>query len=85
MYKVFYHPEALKKLKRIHPNDRKRILEKIIRLSQDPQNPTLDVKKLASTKRSFRLRTGDIRAIFEVNKESKTIYIWDIDYRGSIY
>lgn len=85
MHKLFYHPEALKKLKRLHPNDRKRILEKVAILSQDPQNPILDVKKLINTKNSFRLRTGDIRAIFEINKENKIIYIWDIDYRGSIY
>lgn len=85
MYKLFYHPEALKKLKRLHPNDRKRILEKLVSLSQDPQSPILDLRKLVNTKSSFRLRTGDIRAIFEINKESKIIYIWDIDYRGSIY
>ena len=85
MHKLFYHPDALKKLKRLHPNDRKRALQKLASLSQDPQNPILDAKKLASTKSSFRLRTGDVRAIFEINKENKTIYIWDIDYRGSIY
>lgn len=85
MHKLSYHPEAVKKLKRLHPNDRKRIFEKLVSLSQDPQNPTLDVRKLVNTKSSFRLRTGDIRAIFEIEKESKIIYIWDIDYRGSIY
>lgn len=85
MYQLFYHPGAVKKLKRLHPNDRKRMLGKLASLSQDPQSPILDMRKLVNTKNSFRLRTGDIRAIFEINKENKIIYIWDIDYRGSIY
>lgn len=85
MHKLFYHPEALKKLKRLHPNDRKRILKKLVSLSEDPQSPILDIRKLVNTKSSFRLRTGDIRAIFEIEKDRKIIYIWDIDYRGSIY
>lgn len=85
MYKLLFHPQAVKKLKRLHPNDRQRILQKIDKLSQTPQAKELDIKKLANTKNSFRLRSGDVRAIFEVEEETKIIYIWDVDYRGNIY
>jgi len=85
MYKRLYHPDSLKKLKRIHPNDRKRIINKLTLLSNNPQDTSLDIRKLANTKESFRLRTGDVRAIFEKDEANKSIYIWDIDYRGSIY
>lgn len=85
MYKLFFHPRAIKKLKRLHPTDHQRILQKIDKLSQSPQAKELDIKKLANTQNSFRLRSGDIRAIFEVDKKTGIIYIWDIDYRGSIY
>lgn len=85
MYKLLFHPQAIKKLKRLHPNDQKRILRKIDRLSQNPRTKALDIKKLVNTQNSFRLRSGDIRAIFEVDKKTETIHIWDIDYRGSIY
>lgn len=85
MYKLLYHPEAVKKLRRLHPIDRKRIFEKLTALSKKPKNLSLDIRKLANTRNSFRIRTGDLRAIFEIEEKEKTIYIWDIDYRGSIY
>lgn len=85
MYKLFYHPEAVKKLRRLHPIDRKRILEKLTALSKKPKNPSLDIRKLVNARNSFRIRAGDLRAIFEVEEDEKIIYIWDIDYRRSIY
>lgn len=85
MYQLLFHPEALKKLKRLHPNDRKRIITKLDLLLQNPRSETLSIRKLANTKNSFRIRSGDLRAIFEIDKEKKIIYIWDVDYRGSIY
>lgn len=91
MYRLVFHPQATKKLQKIHPNDQKRILSKIELLAKNPQNRALDIKKLVNTKSSYRLRSGDVRAIFEIQeiekekKAEKIIYIWDIDYRGSIY
>lgn len=87
MPRLLFHPRAIKKLQQLHPNDRKRILSKIEALSQNPQNKTIDIRKLVNTKNSYRLRSGDVRAIFEVQEtqRTKTIYIWDVDYRGSIY
>lgn len=85
MYKLLYHPHAIKQLKRLHPTDRERINNKLKLVSENPRNPSLYIKKLVNTENSYRLRSGDIRAIFEIDSLSKTIYIWDIDYRGSIY
>jgi len=85
MYKLLFHPQAVKKLRRLHPNDRKRILQKIDKLAQNPESKEPDTKKLVKTKNSFRLRSGDIRTIFEINEREKVIYVWDVDYRGNIY
>ncbi len=85
MYKLLYHPQTVKQLKKIHPNDRERVINKIEMLSQNPKSPSLNIRKLVNTKNSFRLRTGDIRVIFELDVSNKTIYVWDINYRGSIY
>lgn len=85
MYNLNFHPRVAKKLKQLHPNDKKRIVEKIDKLSQNPKDASLDIKKLANTKNSFRLRIGNLRAIFEVAEKEKIVYIWDVDYRGSIY
>ena len=85
MYNLLFHPRAIKNLSRLHPNDRKRIIDKLTILSKSPRSPTLDVKKLASTKNSFRVRTGNIRAIFELDRKNRTVYIWRIGYRGRVY
>lgn len=85
MYKLLFHPRAIKNLKRLHQNDRKRILSKIEALSKNPQNKALNIRKLVNTKNSYRLRAADVRAIFEVDNRGKTIYVWDIDYRSKIY
>lgn len=85
MYKLLFHPRAVKKLKRLQPSDKKRVLEKLDSLSHNPRSKSLDTRKLAKTKRSFRMRAGNLRAIFEIEEQTKTIYIWDVDYRGSMY
>ncbi len=85
MHKLLFHPQAAKNLKRMHPVDRKRLLKKIEALSKNPQDKNLDIRKLANTKKGYRLRSGSVRAIFEIDEKIKTIYIWDINYRGSIY
>lgn len=85
MYKLLYHPHCLKRLKKIPVIDKNRSLQKIIQLSVDPFTDKLDIKKLVRTRCSFRLRIGDIRVIYEVDKTKKIIYIWEIDYRGKVY
>lgn len=77
MYQLIYHPPVARRIARLHPNDRKRTIEKLEILANNPRNPLLNG--------TFRLRIGDIRAIFELDTKEKIIYIWDVDYRGSIY
>jgi len=60
-------------------------VEKIEILDKNPLSKELDVKKLATSKRSFRLRIGNFRVIFEVDFEKKIIYIHEVGFRGSIY
>lgn len=85
MYKLLYHPSCLKRLRKIPKVDRDRILKKLMHLSRNPFSSSLDAKKLVKTKSSFRLRSGDLRAIYELDKQGKIIYVWEIDYRGKVY
>lgn len=84
-YRLLYHPRCLKRLKKIPEIDRRRVLEKLNDLSGNPFSRHLDIKKLVKTKKGFRLRVGDLRAIFEIEEKDKTIYVWEIDYRGKVY
>jgi mRNA interferase RelE/StbE len=85
MFKLLYHPQCLKRLKKIPIIDKNRSLQKISQLSTNPFTDRLDIKKLVRTRRSYRLRIGDMRVIYEVDTEKKIIYIWEIDYRGKVY
>lgn len=84
MYKLLYHPRSLKFLKKVSKKDSKKIVEKIDSLTKNPLSGT-NIKKLATTQRSYRLRVGKIRVIYEVNDKERAIYIHDIDFRGNIY
>jgi len=84
-YNLYYHPNCLKRLKKIPASDRKKVLLKIKQLAKDPFARNLDIRKLATTKNNFRLRVGDLRVIYEPDSKKKAIYIWEIDYRGKVY
>lgn len=84
-YKLLYHPQCLKRLKKIHVADQTRILEKLQELSSDPHAKNLDIKKMANTQKSYRIRIGTLRAIYEIDEKKKIVYVWEIDYRGNIY
>lgn len=85
MFKVIYHPRALRFLKRLPPKETKRVLEKIDLLIVNPSAQNLDIKKLATTKRSYRLRIGNLRLIYEADWPENIIYIHEIGFRGDIY
>lgn len=85
MFRVKLHREAKKSLNKLHPNDRQRVINKLLELQRNPFSRILDVKKLVESKSSYRLRIGSIRVIFEVDKKTKIIFVWEIGYRGRIY
>ena len=84
-FTLLYHPRAVKNLKRIHPTDQKKIIKKLEQLAKEPTSISLNVRKLVNTGQSYRLRVGNLRVIYEVDKGKRIIYVWDIDYRGNIY
>lgn len=85
MYSLVLHPRAKKFLSKLSKKDARPVVDKIDLLIRDPFTPSLDIKKMATTQRSFRLRVGRIRVIYEVDTDKKRVYINDIDYRGSVY
>ena len=40
---------------------------------------------MSGTPGFYRLRSGSVRAIFEILEKQKEIWVRKIDYRGSIY
>ncbi|MEQ9887898.1 type II toxin-antitoxin system RelE family toxin [Pectobacterium zantedeschiae] len=68
MIKVSWSKRALKQLGTIDTRYRKRIKEKVGELSTFP-DVNLDLKKLESSGKQYRLRVGDYRIIFELINE----------------
>lgn len=82
---ILYHPRAFKFLRKLPQKEVHRVLIAIQKLQNPVISSSLNIKKLVTTKRSLRLRIGDIRVIYEMDKEKKIIYIHEIDFRGNVY
>ncbi|MCX7116371.1 MAG: type II toxin-antitoxin system RelE/ParE family toxin [Legionellales bacterium] len=76
--------QAKKALQSVPQPDRTRITEKIVLLGENPDNASLDIKKLQGEP-YFRLRVGQWRIIFDRDNEVKIISIEKIKPRGDAY
>ena len=83
-YTLLIKKQAKKALQSVPQPDRTRITEKIVLLGKDPDNPSLDIKKLQGEP-YFRLRVGSWRIIFDRDDEVKIISIEKIKPRGDAY
>ena len=85
MYKVFYHRRARKHLKKLPKADQIKIATKVSKLQLNPLNHELDIVRYQKAKKSWRVRTGNLRIIYTFNSKQKIILIEFLGYRGSIY
>ena len=83
-YTLLIKKQAKKALQNIPQPDRNRIAEKIVLLGKNPDNSSLDIKKLQGEP-YFRLRVGQWRIIFDKDNEVKIISIEKIKPRGGVY
>ncbi|MBI4009269.1 type II toxin-antitoxin system RelE/ParE family toxin [Candidatus Roizmanbacteria bacterium] len=84
MYKILLSKKADKELEKFAAKESLTILKKIHKLSF-PLPDFLNIKKLAGLKYGYRLRIGKVRIIFEIDHDSKIIWIRKIGYRKDIY
>jgi len=85
MYKAIYHPKAFKQLKKLPRQDQIKITQAIYKLQENPFSRQLNVRKFYRSQKSYRIRAGDLRAIYEVDSENKEVYIRHLGYRGQVY
>jgi mRNA interferase RelE/StbE len=82
-YTVKFTDHGYKSLSKIAVSDSRRVLKKLKILESFSQS-TKNIKKMKGTSSQlYRLRTGDIRVLFE--KDKGNIWILEVGYRGSIY
>ncbi len=85
MYKVVVHKRALKYYKKVTESQKHKIKECLIKLAANP-NEYSGVKNMAGDWVGYkRIRLGNVRIIFWLDKEKKIIYVDHIGNRGDIY
>ncbi len=85
-YRVLVSSTASKEFEVLQRKEQERIREKLNELAEDPHNNSrrLDTKKLSGTNRVyFRLRVGDYRVIYYLERE--TIKVVRIAIRSDAY
>lgn len=83
-YTVTIKRQVQKKLQSLARNERTRLAEKINQLGQNPDDSSLDTKRLTGTL-LYRLRVGDWRIIYDRQDAVKVIAIEKIKPRGDAY
>lgn len=84
MYSVSYERSALKVLSRMPANMAALVRSKIVALAVDPFVPNNNVKALRG-RDGYRLRVGDWRIIYRVDRGALIIWVIAIGSRGSVY
>ena len=84
MWKLVYSRHARRSLRDLARNDRERIAQKLKALAQDPQARNVNVTRMKGSPH-HRLRIGDWRVIFDLDRERRVIEVLIIKPRGSVY
>ena len=84
MYKILYSTQAAKALLKMPRNSAQKIQGKLEQLAKDPFAPTPNARKLQG-RQGYRLRVGDWRVIYEINKTEIVIIVLKIAPRGEVY
>ena len=81
MYQVTISSKAEKHFSKLPKNLQEKVAKKLKQLEENPFQARLDIKKLTGTQKSYRLRVGELRIIYQINNSSKEIFVVDIDFR----
>ena len=82
-YRIEVKRSAAKALKKIPKPDRRRIVEKIDSLAEEPPNP--ETTKMKGDNPFHRIRVGDYRIVYEIQNEVLVILIVKVGHRKDIY
>lgn len=77
--------QALKALNRMQPRLRDAIKVELKRIALDPFGPHPHVKPMAGFKNAFRLRHGDWRVLYVIDRQSQSIRVEWVKPREDAY
>ena len=86
MYKIVVHKRVAKILKNT-PKSYLRSLSAVLEALKINPVPwrDFDLKKIEGAENTYRIRVGNYRVVYFIEKEKKTIHILKFEHRGKIY
>ena len=84
LYQVFFTKQAVKILQKMPRDIAQSIHQKLDQIAADPFAPHSGVTKLQN-REGYRLRIGDWRVIYDIQKEKVVIIVVKIASRGEVY
>ena len=82
-YNVCFDRDVEKDLSKIPRPDVRRIMQRILKLSENP-HPSQSLK-LHHSDLTYRLRVGDYRVLCQIDDRSKIITIYHVRHRKDVY
>lgn len=80
---IVFAPAALRQLRKLPEQDRKRIVREIESLDDDPRPP--GAKKLQGADLLWRIRVGDYRVVYEIQDAKLMVLVLRIAHRKDVY
>ncbi len=82
-FKIEISKSVYKDLRKISKLDTQKIIEKVYSLSENPFPE--NCKKLVGEKNKYRIRQGNFRILYSVEKEILKVFIVKIAHRKNVY
>ena len=83
--KVTYRRDPTKVLRRIQPAKAGDIIAAVERVAADPVAPNNNVRSLIGVPNGFRVRIGDWRVSYVLDREAGVLDVFEIAPRGGAY
>jgi mRNA interferase RelE/StbE len=84
-HKVTYRRDPEKALRRIQPAKAEDIMAAVDQIAADPSAPNNNVRPLKGISNGFRVRVGDWRVSYTINREARLIEVFEVAPRGGAY
>ena len=84
-YKITYRRDAAKALRRVQPAKAEDITAAVERIAADPSAPNNNVRPLQGIPNGFRIRVGDWRVSYTIDREARVIDVFEVASRGGAY
>lgn len=82
-YEIRWKHSAERELRNLDPQHVSRVVHAVEPLADDPFSS--GCRKLRGAEQAYRLRVGDYRVIYQVDRKRKVVAIYHVRHRGKAY